>query len=221
VYRIVVATIPSRQAYFLRAFAQRGYRWAFGGDDAEVADEVLRSATDLMVIDAAALEVSAADIVTGVKRIGGLQDIPVLAIVREATAAARIAEAYWDDFVIEPLRGGELILRIEYLLSKRRGYADQVSIGQVTIDFDKYEVTRNGRRVTLTYMEHELLRFLASNPNKPFTREALLDRVWGGDYIGGVRTVDVHVRRLRAKIGDLRGLTIETVRGVGYRFRKK
>ena len=81
-------------------------------------------------------------------------------------------------------------------------------------------MTRGGARVNLTYKEHELLRFLASNPGKPFTRETLLDRVWGGDYIGGMRTVDVHVRRLRAKLGDLRGRIIETVRGVGYRFRE-
>jgi DNA-binding response OmpR family regulator len=75
--------------------------------------------------------------------------------------------------------------------------------------------------VDLTYKEHELLRFLASNPDKPFTREVLLDRVWGADYIGGIRTVDVHIRRLRAKLGDLRGKILETVRNVGYRFHKE
>ena len=216
-YRIVVATTPSRQAYFLRAFSQRGWRWAFGADDVQVADEVLRAATDVLVVDAAALEGRAAEVIAGVRRMG-LDSLPIVAIVSEPAAGGFPAD--WDDFVLEPLRGNELVLRIEFLLARRRGtLGEQVSIGPVTIDFEKYEVTRNGRRVSLTYKEHELLRFLASNPEKPFTREALLDRVWGADYIGGVRTVDVHVRRLRTKLGDLRGRTIETVRGVGYRFR--
>lgn len=220
-YRIVVATVPARQAYFLRAFAERGYRWAFAGDEASTADEVLRTATDALVVDAAALGEGAEGLVQSVKRIGGLEDLPVLAVLSEKAVGLRPLQGPWDEFVLDPLRPGELVLRVESLLARRRGTTgEQMSIGPVTIDFDKYEVTRNGRRVSLTYKEHELLRFLASNPDKPFTREALLDRVWGSDYIGGVRTVDVHVRRLRAKLGDLRGKTIETVRGVGYRFRR-
>jgi len=222
-YRVVVATIPARQAYFLRAFVERGYRWAFGADDAAVADEVLRSATDLLVVDAVALEGAAAagEVVTGVKRMNGFEGLPVLAILPEGMTRTGLSGDWWDDFLLDPLRAGELIARIELLLARRRGaFGDQLSVGPVMIDFEKYEVTRSGRRVSLTYKEHELLRFLASNPDKPFTREVLLDRVWGADYIGGVRTVDVHVRRLRAKIGDLRGRTIETVRGIGYRFRK-
>ncbi len=219
-YRIVAATIPARQAYFLRTFAERGYRWAFGADETSIADEVMRSSTDLLLVDTIALGDTAAEIVESVKRIGGLRDLPVIAVIDEdAIAAAR--EVYWDDFVLDPMRSGELALRIGLVLARRRSSPmDTVDVGAVTIDYDKYEVTRNGRRVSLTYKEHELLRFLGSNPNKAFTREVILDRVWGADYIGGVRTVDVHIRRLRAKVGDLRGRVIETVRGVGYRFRK-
>jgi len=221
-YRIVVATLPARQAYFLRAFVEKGFRPAFGPDEARVADEVLRAPTDLLVVDAVALDNVAFRVATAIRRMNGLETLPVLAIVPAENAASALAGMYWDDFVLEPMRPNELTLRVELLLGRRRGtLSPEVSIGPVTIDFDKYEVTRNGRRVTLTYKEHELLRFLASNPDKPFTRETLLDRVWGADYIGGVRTVDVHIRRLRAKTGDLRGRIIETVRGIGYRFRKK
>ena len=213
--------MPARQAHFLRAFVERGYRWAFAGDAGEAADEVLRTSTDLLVIDAVALAGAAEEVATGVRRMNGLERLPVLGIVPEKAPLA-VGQPYWDDVVLEPMRPGELILRIEMLLGRRRGsFGEQMSVGPVMIDFEKYEVTRSGRRVTLTYKEHELLRFLASNPYKAFTREVLLDRVWGADYIGGVRTVDVHVRRLRTKIGDLRGRTIETVRGVGYRFRKE
>jgi two-component system alkaline phosphatase synthesis response regulator PhoP len=152
----------------------------------------------------------------------GLETLPVLAVVRHTDAAEQLISSRPDDFILEPFRKDELLLRIESLLSKRRGGGwYRLDFGEVVIDFDKYEVTRGGRRVDLTYKEHELLRFLSSNPGKPFTREVLLDRVWGADYIGGVRTVDVHVRRLRAKLGDLTGNVIETVRGVGYRFRNE
>jgi DNA-binding response OmpR family regulator len=220
VYRIVAVTRPARQAFFTRAFSEKGYRWAFAANEGAAADEVMRSATDLLLVDAVALADDAQAIVAAVKRIGGLKDLPVIAII-DADAIAAAPEIWWDDFLLEPMRAGELALRISLIFSRKRGGPiDIVSVGPVTIDYEAYEVTRNGRRMSLTYKEHELLRFLAGHPNKPFTREAILERVWGGDYIGGVRTVDVHVRRLRAKIGDLRGRTIETVRGVGYRFRK-
>ena len=89
--------------------------------------------------------------------------------------------------------------------------------GGLEIDIERYKVTVQGDVVDLTYKEYELLRFLASNPGKPFTREALLNQVWGYDYYGGSRTVDVHVRRIRAKIERYESF-VETVRNVGYRF---
>jgi DNA-binding response OmpR family regulator len=89
--------------------------------------------------------------------------------------------------------------------------------GGVVIDLERYTVTVDGDVVDLTYKEYELLAFLAGSPGRPFTREALLDRVWGYDYYGGARTVDVHVRRIRSKIEGRRQY-IETVRNVGYRF---
>ena len=89
--------------------------------------------------------------------------------------------------------------------------------GGLVIDLERYTVTIDGEPVDLTYKEYELLVFLSSNPGKPFTREALLNRVWGYDYYGGSRTVDVHIRRIRAKV-ERREEFIETVRNVGYRF---
>ncbi|MBI4340972.1 MAG: winged helix-turn-helix transcriptional regulator [Candidatus Omnitrophica bacterium] len=90
--------------------------------------------------------------------------------------------------------------------------------GALVIDFERYEVHVKGEPVDLTYKEFELLKFLATHPGKVFTREALLDKVWGYDYYGGTRTVDVHIRRLRSKI-ESRGATyIDTVRNVGYKF---
>ena len=220
VYRIVVATIASRQAYFLRMFSERGDRWAFGSDEASVADEVLRSSTDLLLVDAVALGEPWVEIVASVRRMNGLADLPVLAVIDEDNIR-RFSRHVLGRFCPRPHAAGrDGAANQPSARAKARRRARPGKRRPVTIDYDKYEVTRSGRRMSLTYREHELLRFLGSNPNKAFTREAILDRVWGSDYIGGVRTVDVHIRRLRAKIGDHRGKTIETVRGVGYRFRK-
>ncbi len=91
--------------------------------------------------------------------------------------------------------------------------------GSLVIDTARCEVTVSGRPVMLTFKEYELLKFLAANTGRVFTRETLLDRVWGHDYFGGDRTVDVHVRRLRSKLEHAGHTFIDTVRNVGYAFR--
>ena len=91
--------------------------------------------------------------------------------------------------------------------------------GALVIDLASYKVFLDGSPVELTYKEYELLRFLASHPDRVFRREALLDKVWGYDFYGGARTVDVHIRRLRSKLEHGGHTFIETVRSVGYRFR--
>lgn len=124
-----------------------------------------------------------------------------------------------DDIVVPPLDEDELRVRVARALALRSG-DDNGSVlrrRSLVIDRERYTVTLDGEVVDLTFKEYELLRFLASNPGKPFTREALLSRVWGYDYYGGSRTVDVHVRRIRAKI-ERRERYIETLRNVGYRF---
>ena len=93
-----------------------------------------------------------------------------------------------------------------------------VEYGELVLDLVSYQATIAKRPLDLTYMEYELLKFLAQNPGKVFTREILLSRVWGYEYYGGARTVDVHIRRLRAKLGEEHANLIATVRSVGYRF---
>ena len=95
-----------------------------------------------------------------------------------------------------------------------------IRCGDLAIDLAKYEVSVGGRPVILTFKEYELLKFLASNAGRVFTREALLNKVWGYDYYGGDRTVDVHITRLRSKIENLSNIFIETVRNIGYRLRE-
>jgi DNA-binding response OmpR family regulator len=105
------------------------------------------------------------------------------------------------------------------MLRRRAGAGDGsvIRLGPVAIDVETYQVTASGRTLDLTFKEFELLRFLASHPGRVYTRPALLREVWGYDFYGGTRTVDVHVRRLRAKLGPEHEQLIETVRSVGYR----
>jgi DNA-binding response OmpR family regulator len=124
-----------------------------------------------------------------------------------------------DDVLLAPIDEDELRLRVGRALWARTGgiSGSVLRHGALTIDLERYTVTVDDVVVDLTYKEYELLRFLASNAGKPFTREALLNRVWGYDYYGGSRTVDVHIRRIRSKI-ERHEPFIETVRNVGYRF---
>ncbi len=129
-------------------------------------------------------------------------------------------EDLFDDFVLAPVDVTELSARLRHRL-RRAGHAGGASLVEqagLVINLETYQASITGRTLDLTYMEYELLRFLATNPNRVFTRETLLNRVWGYEYYGGARTVDVHVRRLRAKLGEENAYLIQTVRSVGYKF---
>lgn len=131
-----------------------------------------------------------------------------------------VREDVFDDFCLTPFRPTELSARLEHLLARtgRGARPEVVEHGPLALNLETYQAAVEGRPLDLTYMEYELLRFLATHPGKVFTREILLSRVWGYEYFGGARTVDVHVRRLRAKLGEEHANLIQTVRSVGYRF---
>ena len=126
-----------------------------------------------------------------------------------------------DDFLLAGATAAELCARVRRILYLRHGVdtRNTVKYGDLVMDLANYTVHISGRPVELTYKEYELLRFLATNRGRVFTRDTLLNKVWGYDFYGGARTVDVHIRRLRAKIEDRHAPFIETVRNVGYRFR--
>jgi len=152
---------------------------------------------------------------------GIIERTAVLALLREDLVRSMESGPLLDDFLFKPVRSVELVLRVRLALRRRTNVDAQnlLRCGDLVIDLSNYKVTVAGQPVDLTYKEYELLRFLVSNPAKVFTREQLLNRVWGYDYFGGARTVDVHIRRLRSKI-ELRpgDIFIDTVRNVGYRF---
>ena len=126
-----------------------------------------------------------------------------------------------DDFVLSSAPPEELCARVRQAVWKRHRVDTKnvLRCGDLVMDLANYTVHVAGRDVELTYKEYELLRYLAQNQGRVVNRETLLNKVWGYDFYGGARTVDVHIRRLRAKIEDRHNTFVETVRNVGYRFR--
>ncbi|MDD5127298.1 MAG: response regulator transcription factor [Dehalococcoidales bacterium] len=157
-----------------------------------------------------------------VAEIKQVRQVPVIALVPREMLPRLDASPETDDFVIKSDDPAELVLRIKRLADKaqRASAGELIMVRDLVIDTARCEVTVGGRLTGLTFREYELVKFLASHPGQVFSREALLDKVWGYDFFGGDRTVDVHVRRLRSKIEDATHDFIETVRNIGYRFKE-
>ena len=171
---------------------------------------------ELLIVDALT-ELVAAKAMCALLRTAG-HTAPMLLVVSEGGMSAISAEWGFDDVLLQTAGPAETDARIRLLLG-RAGAAEpsRVQASGITIDEDSYSARLHGKPLDLTYKEFQLLHYLATHPSRVFTREQLLSDVWGYDYFGGTRTVDVHVRRLRAKLGEADQI-IGTVRNVGYRF---
>jgi DNA-binding response OmpR family regulator len=145
---------------------------------------------------------------------------PVLLVASRAQTAFLEGPESYDDFILTPLDREELRIRLSRLVGGGTPDPDAevVRFKDLELNPGTYQARLGQAPLDLTFMEYELLRFFAANPGRVWSREQLLSRVWGYDYFGGARTVDVHVRRLRAKLGEERASWITTVRSVGYRF---
>jgi DNA-binding response OmpR family regulator len=149
-----------------------------------------------------------------------LGEVPVLVALGSGALADGVGVAEGHELLVEPFTADELQARIARARRAVNGidHDDMVRVGSLEMNLATYQVAIDGRPVDFTYMEYELLKFLVTHPRRVFSREALLNRVWGYDYYGGARTVDVHVRRVRAKLGSENAARIKTVRSVGYRW---
>ncbi|GAC1594993.1 MAG: response regulator transcription factor [Acidimicrobiales bacterium] len=146
---------------------------------------------------------------------------PVLLLVSVTQLGdLELREDFYDDFCVTPFQPREVEARLKHLFWRtgRGTRPELIEYGALILNLETYQAAVGGKPLDLTYMEYELLKFLATHPGKVFTRETLLSRVWGYEYYGGARTVDVHIRRLRAKLSEEHAGLIQTVRSVGYRF---
>jgi DNA-binding response OmpR family regulator len=175
-------------------------------------------APDAVLVDARRDLVRAKELLSQV----GAAGVPVLAVISEGAWAAVSADWGADDVILHSAGPGEVEARLRLAIGRataqRPGPAEQVRSGELVIDEATYSARIRGAALDLTFKEFELLKFLAQHPRRVFTRSQLLQEVWGYDYFGGTRTVDVHVRRLRAKLGTENEALIGTVRNVGYKF---
>jgi DNA-binding response OmpR family regulator len=155
-----------------------------------------------------------------IRAVSALAEVPSLVAVSVGQAQRLDGNDGFDDFVLVPYVPAELYMRIRRAEWRRSEFAgkERIKIGAMCIDLAGHEVTVDGRVVDLTHQEFALLKFLSQNRGRVFSREQLLNRVWGVNYYGGSRTVDIHVRRLRMKLGPVAD-PIETVRGVGYKMK--
>jgi DNA-binding response OmpR family regulator len=199
--------------------AQTGLDCVIVPDSNEVDGQIGRQSPDLLLLDADEATIGS-PIWELVQRTRQERHIPIVALLPRERLNDFHLDSGIDDFVVKPWEAIEVIARIGRIL-RQKGNIDSQDIircGDLVIDSAKCEVSLDGKPIILTFKEYQLLKFLASNKGKVFTREALLNKVWGWDYYGGDRTVDVHIRRLRSKIEDMNHSFIETIRNIGYRF---
>lgn len=184
---------------------------------AEPASLVNAPTSDVVLVDARQ-DLASAKSLCKILRTTGL-GVPLVLVLTEGGLTAVSADWGVDEVILTTAGPAEVDARIRLVIDRlaQQSTDSKIQASGVTIDEASYSAKVHGRPLDLTFKEFELLRFLATHPSRVFTREQLLSEVWGYDYFGGTRTVDVHVRRLRAKLGELDSL-IGTVRNVGYRF---
>jgi DNA-binding response OmpR family regulator len=186
----------------------------------DVIGQDLRQAFNVVLIDVSAVSSQGDSAWKWFRKLKLRRLLPVIALVSPPTLHI-FAEQGFEDFIMKPWNVDELSARIRRAISKKSSIDKNslIKAGDLTIDPIRCEAELGGRLLALTFKEYELLKLLATNKGKVFTREALLNEVWGYDYYGGDRTVDVHIRRLRSKIEDSVHTFIETVRNIGYKFK--
>ena len=201
----------------VRSLDMAGYAWATATDEASVVAGSWAGA----IVDAS----DDADGAFTFARMLGRGDLgiaPLLLLVRGSQLGElESRHELFEDFCVTPFHPMEFEARLKHLLTRQGVVADDsetIVYKALVLNLETYQASIDNDPLDLTYMEYELLKFLAQNPGRVFTRETLLSRVWGYEYYGGARTVDVHIRRLRAKLGDQHAQMISTVRSVGYRF---
>jgi DNA-binding response OmpR family regulator len=200
-----------------RDLTRKGFACSIAADDDASVGRLAGQSPDIVVVEGDR-PVRIAELSGAIKQ---HTEVPIVALVR-GDSLSRASDHFnnVDDFMVRPFHADELQLRLTRLLRRTAAKDEEhLGCGELDIDLAKCEVSVGGREVVLTFKEYELLKFLVGNQGRVCTRDVLLDRVWGHDYYGGDRTVDVHVRRLRSKIEDATHTFIETVRNIGYRMR--
>ena len=179
---------------------------------------------EIVILDVMLPGMDGVELLRRMKAAAHLADIPVIMATAKGAEYDKIQslDLGADDYLVKPFGMMEMVSRVKAVLRRCRPVspAKQLTAGGLTMDLEERTVTADGARILLTYKEFELLRLFLSRPGVAFTREQLLSDIWGVDYTGETRTVDMHIKTLRQKLGDYGGM-IETVRHIGYRLEAK
>jgi phosphate regulon transcriptional regulator PhoB len=205
--------------------SKEGYQVAAVGDGVTGLEKTRKSQPDLIVLDLMLPKLSGLEVCKEIRNDAALKQLPILMLTARGEEMDRVVglEVGADDYVTKPFSPRELVARIRALLRRTEGAGSEerpIQIGNLQIDPSSYRVVRDGKPISLTALEFRLLYFLASKPNRVFTRDQLLDRVWGTERFVTPRSVDVYVRRLREKIeaDPENPVYLKTLRGAGYLF---
>jgi two-component system, OmpR family, alkaline phosphatase synthesis response regulator PhoP len=220
--RVFIIANEREQARQLRAeLAQRGLDCLIVPHNDGSAEKILGQHPGVMLLDADEAKFGS-EAWELAQRMRQEMNIPLIALIPREKLNGFDFSIGIDDFVVKPWEASEVTARIKRILRQKVGLEseDIIRCGDLVIDSVKCEVSLCGKPIILAFKEYQLLKFLANNKGKVFTRDVLLDKVWGWDYYGGDRTVDVHIRRLRSKIEDSTHTFIETVRNIGYKFKE-
>jgi Response regulators consisting of a CheY-like receiver domain and a winged-helix DNA-binding domain len=222
--KILIIANESEQIRKLSSeLAQRGFSCLVIASEAKqshkITEHIAEQSPSLVLVDMTGSSVGS-ELWELPQRVKEEKHIPIIALVTKDMLDNLGSNPSIDDFIVNPWDSSEVIARIRRVLKQTNTLdsEDIIKCGDLVMDIPRCQVSLSNRPITLTFKEYQLLKFLASNQGKVFTREVLLDKVWGWDYYGGDRTVDVHIRRLRSKIEDKNHFFIETVRNIGYKF---
>ena len=200
---------------------KEGYRVFTANNGKEAVIVAKKENPDIIILDVMMPDMDGIETCREIRDLPGLKDVMIAFLTARNEDYSQIAgfEVGADDYINKPIKPRVLISRIKALL-RRSGNPDavvteKVEMGGIKIDRERYLIVQNGSEINLPKKEFELLALLASKPGKVFTRESILDKVWGGEVVVGDRTIDVHIRKLREKLGED---FIRTVKGIGYKF---
>lgn len=200
----------------------------FDAPDGQKAIELAQTANpDLILLDLMLPGIDGLEVCRILRQQKTTREIPIIMLTAKSEEIDKVLglEIGADDYITKPFSPRELTARVKAVLRRSSGpekNENNIKIGNLVVDIEKHEVLVDGEKQEFTPKEFDLLRLLASNPGKVFSREYLLENIWGYDYLGDTRTVDVHIRHLRQKVekDSERPVYIETVRGIGYKFNK-
>jgi len=221
---LVVEDDPSIRELLQYNLEREGFEVKTASDGVKGFEEIEAKWPDLIILDLMLPGRDGLEILRNMKGNSRLSSIPVIMLTAKSEEIDRILglEMGADDYVTKPFSTREVIARVKALLrrvriAEKENEHEELVRGSLIINFETYEAHLGDKKLELTPKEFQLLHLLASRPGKVFTRDFLLEHVWGYDYIGDSRTVDVHIRHLRQKLGDD---VIDTVRGIGYKYKE-